>query len=91
MIIRMTDYTEGSWGSGPAYLAKGLWQGENGSYRQSTYRHPLGVVEIYEQNRREMTNLRFRHEGRDYWRHWDKLWGDKTVARLAREFIEDIA
>lgn len=82
------NFSEGSWSCGRPYLAKGLWEGERGSYRQSTYRHPAGLVEIYEQFGRDMTNMRFRYRGRDYFRTWETTWGDKTLARLAREFIE---
>lgn len=89
-MIKTTDFTEGNWALSRSYLSTGPWEEGNGSYRQSVFRHPRGLVEIYEQNGREMTNMRLRHGAREYWRHWDKLWGEKTVARLAREFIEDV-
>lgn len=85
-MTRMSDYEERDWAAGRAYLAMGCWQG---SYRQGVYRHPLGLVEVYEQvGSRPMTSLRFRHRGRDYTRTWRTVWGDKTLARLARELID---
>lgn len=90
-MITMKDFDEGSWAAGRPYLVGNHWQGENRSYRQPLYRHAEGVVEIYEQTgSNPLTNMRFRYGGRDYYRTWRTTWGDKTLARLAREFIESV-
>ena len=84
----MGDFEQVDWAAGRSYLVMGCWQG---SYREGTYRHPVGLVEVYEQvGSTPMTSLRFRHRGRDWVRRWSRTWGDKTIARLSREFIEDI-
>jgi hypothetical protein len=91
-MTRMTEFEECSWATGRPYLSVGCWQGTNGRYREHTYRHPAGVVEIYEQTGpRPLTSMRFRHAGRDHSRTWRTTWGNKTIARLARKFIEDMA
>lgn len=91
MTIRMTDFEQAEWACGRPYLSAGLWQGERHKYRMPTYRHDLGVVEIYEQTGPyPMTNMRFRRAGRDHCRTWRTTWGDRTLSRLAREFLEDV-
>lgn len=89
--MSMTDFEEYDWAAGPPYLSVGAWQGENRDYREHTYRHPRGVVEVYQQiGVYPLVNMRFRHKGRDHVRTWRAHWGDKTIARLARELVEDI-
>lgn len=90
--VRLTDFEQWDWGCGRSYLSMGNWQGEKGSYRHGIFRHELGLVEIYEQlGPHGYTSLRFHFAGRDYCRQWKTVWGDKTIARLAREMIEEIA
>jgi hypothetical protein len=88
----MEDFEEHEWGAGRSYLSIGKWQGEGLSYRESLYRHEFGLVEVYESMgaSRCYTNLRFRYQGRDYSRSWKTYWGDKTIARLARELVESV-
>lgn len=92
MTVRMGDFDQHDWSTGRSYLSMGCWQGDNKSYRQGVYRSPVGLVEVYEQvGDRGHTSLRLMHAGRDYCRSWKTVWGDKTIARLAREFVEEIA
>lgn len=89
--VTMHDFQDSSWNHSRGYLSTGSWLGQNGSYRESSYRSNHGVVEIYEQiGRHEIVSMRFIHDGREHMRRWDTSWGDKTLARLAREFVETI-
>jgi hypothetical protein len=89
--VRTTDFTEYEFGSGRSYLSMGCWQGPDRTYRQGLFRAAPGLIEIYEQTgAHPMTNMRFRHAGRDYGRCWRTVWGEKTLARLAREFMEEV-
>lgn len=90
-MIRMTDFEDYDWSVyARGYLSMGRWEGESGVYRQGLYRHPAGLVEVYEQiGARPRVSLRFRWKGRDFCRSWETTWGDKTIARLSRELIED--
>jgi hypothetical protein len=85
----MTDFEEAEWAAGRSYLASGGWKHEG--YREHNYRHAMGVVEIYEQlGPNAFVNMRFRYQGRDYVRTWRTSWGDRTLARLARELVESV-
>jgi hypothetical protein len=84
----MDDFEESEWACGRPYLSVGRWQ-YDGGYRNHVYRHPLGLVEIYEQvGNNPILTMRFQREGRAYGRTWRRVFGQKTIARLAREFIE---
>jgi hypothetical protein len=87
----MKDFESYDWSVyGRGYLSMGRWEGDDGTYRHGLYRHPAGLVEVYEQvGDRPHVSMRFRWKGRDYSRDWKTSWGDKTIARLAREMIED--
>lgn len=90
-VVRMIDYDQYDWAVSRGYLSMGNWQGEQKSYRQGVFRHPIGLVEVYEQiGSCSYVSLRFRHAGRDHCRSWKTSWGDKTIARLAREFVGDV-
>lgn len=92
--VRMEDFEHHEWNAGRGgYLQIGKWEGEGLSYRESLYRHEFGLVEVYESlaySGRCYTNLRFRYQGIDYSRSWKTSWGDKTLARLARELVESV-
>lgn len=89
--VRMEDFEQHEWNVGRNYLSVGSWEGSNRLYRESTYRHEHGLVEVYESlGRFSLTSLRFRYRGRDHIRNWPTTWGDKTLARLAREFVESV-
>jgi hypothetical protein len=90
-VITTQDYDDCNWACGRAYLSKGIWQGMGSFYRESSYRHPFGIVEIYEQTgSNPITNMRFRHNGRDWCRTWRTTWGDRTLSRLARGLVEAV-
>jgi hypothetical protein len=38
----------------------------------------------------QTTKLEFIHSGVKYHRRWDRVFGKKTITRLAREFMEDV-
>jgi hypothetical protein len=88
MTVKMTDFDEWDWSPGArGYLSMHEWRG---AYREGVYRHPAGLVEVYEcLGDKGYLSLRLRWKGRDYCRSWKTVWGDKTIARLAREFIEE--
>lgn len=89
--VTMADYEQHEWQLGRTYLSTGRWEGQNCSYRDSKFRSPHGIVEIYENiGRVHVTSMRFIHNGIEYSRRWPACWGDKTLARLARELVEDV-
>lgn len=90
MADRKTEQFEDyGYKAGRPYLAKGEWQ-YGGTNRSSTYRHPLGLVEVDEYTHNPITALGFYWQGHVYRRRWEHSFGDKTLARLAREFVEEI-
>jgi hypothetical protein len=87
--VTMQDYEDYSFGQSQGYFSAGPWVGEG--FRESCYRSPHGIVEIYEQlGKRPIVSMRFIHQGQCRMRRWDTSWGDKTIARLAREFVESV-
>ena len=87
--VRLKDFEDYEWSFGRPYLSLGQWT-EHGS-RESHYHHPMGLVEVSEwPGRNFITAMRFIHGGFSHNRRWETSWGDKTLARLAREFIEDV-
>lgn len=89
---RMADYEEREWSAGRPYLLVGRWEGESHKSRESTFRNPLAAVQIYEwldRENRPRTHMRFQRDGREWGRFWDHGFGDRTLARLAREFVEE--
>jgi hypothetical protein len=89
--VRMSDFEENVWTHNRGYLSVGGWQGDGCRYRLCNYRSPHGIVEIYEQiGRGSVVSMRFIHNGQDYIRRWNTSWGDKTIARLARELVESV-
>jgi hypothetical protein len=57
------------------------WTGE--------FLHPSGIVIVYRQE--GYTRLDLMAAGRCHSRGWQKSYGDRTITRLAREFIADMA
>lgn len=92
MTVRLNDFEENAWWVGRGYLAKGSWE-HNGSHRHSIYRSPFGIAEVdeYPSGRTPITAIRFTWNGKQHTRRWETTWGDRTLARLAREMIEEIA
>lgn len=85
----MSDYEQAEWTANRSYLCMGA---RRGCYREGVFRHPAGLVEVYEHTgSNPVLSLRFRCRGRDYIRRWATNWTDKTIARLAREMIEELS
>lgn len=89
--VSTRDFEDDSWLVGRPYLSTRSWQYDD-TQRSSTYRHPLGIVEVdeYVGGTKPIVCMRFNADGCQYSRRWEAKWGDKTLARLARQFIEDI-
>ena len=85
-MVRLGDYEQSDWAVGRAYLSYDADRGEG------VYRHPLGLVQVdtIAASPIRATYLRLIHEGREYSRRWGVVWGERTIARLCREFIEDV-
>ena len=65
-------------------VSHGTW-----NFRTGSYRSDVGVVLVYLDDHSLM--LTTAAKGRQYARHWKASFGDKTIARLCREFLEDRA
>ena len=63
------------------YWFVGTWDGPYGSARIITFLQPDAF---------QGTSIYFNHEGYSYTRRWPTRFGKKTLARLAREFMEEI-
>lgn len=89
MRISTRDFTEERFALSRGYLS--MQQGKNG-FRRGQYHHPEGIVQVYESDtfRGTRTSLYMTRNGLAVSRNWQTLWGDRTISRLAREFIEDI-
>ncbi len=88
--MKTGDFEAYSWRVSRPYLQKGSWE-HNDTHRTSLYRHPAGVVEVDEYlHGQPIVAMRLVHKGICHCRRWEAMWGDKTLARLAREFIEEI-
>lgn len=59
----------------------GSWDGPYGSARLITFLQPDGF---------QGTSIYFNHEGYQHTRRWPTRFGRKTLARLAREFMEEV-
>jgi hypothetical protein len=59
-----------------------------GWYWTGEFLHPSGFVRVYRQ--KDLTRIDFITDGRGYSRSWQKDWGDRTINRLAREFVAEI-
>jgi len=57
-------------------------------YTTGAYVHPLGIVRVVRFS--TVTSLYLVRAKREYQRRWERYWGDKTISRLAREFLEDM-
>jgi hypothetical protein len=71
------------------WLSTGSWHEDT---RRSLFRSFHGLVDVFESRheRWPVTVLEFLHDGISYSRRWKRLFGDKTIARLAREFVEEV-
>jgi hypothetical protein len=87
--ISTQDFTEERFAMSRGYLS--MQSGKDG-FRRGQYHHPEGIVQVYESItfRGERTSLYLTRNGLAVSRNWQTAWGDRTISRLAREFIEDI-
>lgn len=53
-----------------------------------------GMVDVYSQpplhKQHGITSLRFIHRQRVHCKGWDRRWPNRTIARLAREFADEV-
>ncbi|MGK2286908.1 hypothetical protein [Pedomonas sp. V897] len=85
-MVKLGDYEQSDWAVGRTYLSYDADRGKG------VYRHPLGLVQVdtIAASPIRATCLRLIHEGREYSRRWEAIWGERTIARLCREFIEEV-
>lgn len=92
--MSMSDFEASDYAISRGYFSLGTWDcwPSGGGQRASLYRHPRGIVEIYEYRGgcTPITSMKFIWTGRHYRRCWEHAWGDNTLARLAREFVEEV-
>lgn len=62
----------------------------SGQYDLGDFMDPRGIVSVYRQCDPDFLRLDFMHGGRFYSRQWEEYFGDRTIPRLARQFITDI-
>ena len=68
----------------------------HGDYRREWFviqtMYGLAHASTYFENNRNIdrTCIEFIHLGRMYERSWLRVWGDKTITRLANEFVRDV-
>lgn len=89
MTVRLSDYEEYSYTLGRSYLSMGH---NKDGWREGIFNHPEGLVRVFESYspRHQVTSMFYIRDGRSHHRRWPTVWGDKTLARLARELVEDV-
>jgi hypothetical protein len=86
--VTMRDFEDWGWKVSSSYLSMGRTEG---SQREGVYMHPECIFRVFEiYGNRPITSMFFILDGHSYHRRWETIWGDKTLARLAREFIEEV-
>lgn len=94
MTVRMDDYDEyESVFKGQGWISMNSWVGDTGECRNGVFCHPRGLIQIYQRKNRygESTMILTASEGLGHRRMWRKAWSSKTLVRLCRLFIKDIA
>lgn len=88
--LTMQDYEENVFTVSRSYLS--MHNREAGGWREGVFNHPQGLVRVFEANtpRHRATSMFFVHNGFSHHRKWETTWGDRTIARLAREFVEEV-
>lgn len=86
----MHDFEEDRYKVSRSYLS--MNERGAGGWREGHFQHPEGLVRVFEARipRFAMTSMFFIRQGHSHQRRWNTVWGDKTLARLAREFVEDV-
>jgi hypothetical protein len=88
--VAMQDYEENVYVLSRSYLS--MKSREEGGWREGHFNHPEGLVRVFESAtpRQRVTAMFFVHQGYSHSRRWETIWGDKTLARLARELVEEV-
>lgn len=87
--VRTSDFHQQEWLLGRSWLSMTPWDGES---RRGHFRSLHGIVQVFlsRNPRWTVTTIEFIHDGVSYSRRWKTLFGDKTIARLARELVEEV-
>lgn len=87
--VKLTDFEQQEWALGRTWLSMDIWQGDT---RRGSFRSAHGFVDVFTSRnpRWRVTAIEYLHEGVSYSRRWKALFGDRTIARLARELVEDV-
>lgn len=86
-MVKLSNYEQADWAATRTFL---LYDPVIG---RGIYHHPAGFARVYTVAGEvlRLTCIRFIHNGRVYSRRWETVWGERTIARLCREFIEEVA
>jgi hypothetical protein len=88
-MIQKADFTDWSYAERRGFLRMHSHGNENiGFYQMGEFMHPNGIVTVYCQE--DFTRLDFMHGDRLHTRQWERRWGDRTIPKLARQFVSDI-
>lgn len=90
MKVRTRNFERHEWPVGRSYLTP---MRPDGAYSANgVFIHPKGFARVFtfKGEKTQESHVIFIHEGRRYSRRWRQAWGDRTLARLAREMIEEV-
>jgi hypothetical protein len=87
--VTMDDFEENVFVVSRSYLS--MHNTDDQGWREGHFHHPEGLVRVFEADtpQLQVTSMFFIHNGYSFQRRWETVWGDKTLARLARELIEE--
>lgn len=79
-MIGMGDFQDDHWAASVSLTMRadgtGIWYG------------PTGMARVYRDD--SSTTLATVHCGQTHTRSWDRRWEDRTIHRLARQFLADV-
>lgn len=81
--VTLEDFSVYSSGKTPYLMLN-----KHGNWWSGWYYHPRGIVAVYREG--GYTRLSLSDGCRVCHRSWARYWGDRTISRLAREFIRDL-
>lgn len=89
-MIRQDNHFGYSFAERRGFLRMHSVQGSEkiGFWQMGEFMHPNGIVSVYCQE--DFTRLDFMHGDRMHTRQWERRWGDRTIPKLARQFVADI-
>lgn len=100
MTVKMDDYEESDWSVDKrGWLTMREWNlgGGGARSREGTFWHEIGNMTIYQFEAttqsgdwRATTSIHVSHNGRTYYRRWDRVWPNNTLSRLCRRFAADL-